>query len=581
MVFSTTIVLSYRYHQRKNIQQLQSELNLIKENIRKIMTNGNLSAFSVGLTIDPDDDTVRNFEFVAREIMSKHSYLFGVQILRKGEIEYVYPFEMHKSVLGYDILKDPKTQIEAESAIDNKQIYYAGPLEFKQGGLGIIGRLPIYHENKFWGFSAVLIEMDAFLDASGINSNALENISFRLSKVNPNTGQEEIFTSKTKKEKSSLQYTFEESGWHIQAHYEQDSIVLILLIVIICLTIASSVGGGLLTYQILLKPEKLEVLLSEKMLEIEENNEYLRSLVQAIPDYIFIYDNEGRYLDFHTYKNATLYYQPKEFIGKSVYELFDKEFAQKIHDFVKKAINSNKIEVQEYSLDFPEGRSFFESRLIAINSDKVLSLVRETTKTVLSSRNLVKSEKKYRSLVSQASDSIFLSDENGNLLELNDKGQEMSGIKGGNIENLNLDVMINLDKETGSSLLELIHQKGKVFVEAEMVSIDGRIIPVEINCQSTEERLIHGIIRDISSRNQYIKSIKDQNERLKEIAWIQSHEVRSPLAKILGLLDYLENFEKADQKDKKRIIDSIRASSLQLDYIIRDVVARTEEAEKG
>ena len=71
-----------------------------------------------------------------------------------------------------------------------------------------------------------------------------------------------------------------------------------------------------LAYQLLKKPEELESILSEKTNQIIENNEYLSSMVQAIPDLIFVYDKDARYLDFHAYQLSLLYYQPKEFIGK-------------------------------------------------------------------------------------------------------------------------------------------------------------------------------------------------------------------------------------------------------------------------
>lgn len=579
IVFSITILISYHYHQKNKTQQLQSELNLITENIRKVMTNSNLAAFSVGLTIDPIQDTIKNFNYVAKEIMNRHSYLLGVQILRKGEIQYVYPYNLHKSVLGYDILEDPFTRIEAQKAINNKKIFYAGPFEFKQGGLGIIGRLPIFHEGIFWGFSAVLIKMEDFLKASGISNAKSENISFQLSKINPNTGEEEFFTSNNVNGDLSLEYTIEESGWKITANYQQEPFVYILLGIIIFLALASSIGSGHYTYQMLKRPEELEKLLSLKTKQIKENNQYLTSMIQAIPDLIFIHDKEGRYLDFHAYNQSLLYYKPKEFIGKSPSQLFDKEFSQNIYTAILKAIETNDVVEHSYYFDFKGSRKYFESRFMAINSEKVLAVVREVTESKISAQNLQKSEQKYKDLVSQASDIIFLSDEKGNLLELNEKGHLLTGIPIENIEKFNLNNIIKVHSSDGFSLTDIIHHQGIALEEANLVSIDKNKISVEINCRITPSRQIQGIIRDITTRNNYIESIKKQNERLKEIAWIQSHEVRAPLARLLGLLDLLENYHELSVEDKALAFQALRVSGLELDTIIRDVVKRTENTE--
>lgn len=578
-VFGTTIFISYQYYQEQKIQQLQSELNLVKENIGKIMANSNLAAFSVGLTIDPIQDTVKNFDYVAKEMIHRNPYLFGVQILRNGEIQHVYPLDAHKSVIGFDILKHPKSKIEAQKAIEKKEIYYAGPLEFQQGGKGIIGRLPIFHKDELWGFSAVLIKMDDFLKASGISNVNRKNISIQLSKINPNTGVEEVFASKADNGNLFINYTIDESGWKITAVYHHETFIYILFAIVVFLALATSFGSGLYTYQLLKRPERLEALLSEKTKEIEENNQYLASIVEAIPDLIFIHDKEGKYLDFHAFERNLLFYKPEDFVGKNVYELFDEKFAKDIHEVIIKAFNSNQTIQHSYHFDFKDGRKYFESRFKAINSEKVLAVVREVTENMVSAQNLEKSEQKYRNLVSQASDAIFLSDERGNLLELNQKGHQLTGIPNENVQEYNLNNIIKLENKEGALFTDIIHQQGSLIEEASLITDDNVNVAIEISCKITAQRQIQGIIRDITAKNNFIKSIQNQNIRLKEIAWIQSHEVRAPLARLLGLLDYLEKYDENHQNNKVKVIQSIKDSALELDTIIRDVVRRTERTE--
>jgi len=72
---------------------------------------------------------------------------------------------------------------------------------------------------------------------------------------------------------------------------------------------------------------------------------------------------------------------------------------------------------------------------------------------------------------------------------------------------------------------------------------NGDIIHVDIQSntipfQGTTGRII--LATDITERFTYIEAIEKQNEKLKEIAWIQSHVVRAPLAKIMGLVDLIK-----------------------------------------
>ncbi len=83
------------------------------------------------------------------------------------------------------------------------------------------------------------------------------------------------------------------------------------------------------------------------------------------------------------------------------------------------------------------------------------------------------------------------------------------------------------------------------------------------------------IERDITERMNHIQKVEDQNERLREIAWTQSHVVRAPLARIMGLVEILPKYESFD-KIPKEIFPHILNSARELDNIIRDIVLKTE-----
>jgi hypothetical protein len=48
---------------------------------------------------------------------------------------------------------------------------------------------------------------------------------------------------------------------------------------------------------------------------------------------------------------------------------------------------------------------------------------------------------------------------------------------------------------------------------------------------------------DISETLKHINTIEVQNAKLKNIAWTQSHVVRAPLSRILGIIDLIEGEE--------------------------------------
>jgi light-regulated signal transduction histidine kinase (bacteriophytochrome) len=72
-----------------------------------------------------------------------------------------------------------------------------------------------------------------------------------------------------------------------------------------------------------------------------------------------------------------------------------------------------------------------------------------------------------------------------------------------------------------------------------------------------------------------MKAIEDQNLKLKAIAWTQSHIVRAPLAKMIGYIDLIENYD-ISRLDINVLLNHIKDSGVELDSIIKDIVNKTE-----
>jgi len=79
-------------------------------------------------------------------------------------------------------------------------------------------------------------------------------------------------------------------------------------------------------------------------------------------------------------------------------------------------------------------------------------------------------------------------------------------------------------------------------------------------------------------KKQKIK-ILEQNETLKQIAWQESHELRRPVANILGLCDLLKNYQNETEEMKIKCIDYMLQATNELDEIIHKIVLQTNESE--
>ncbi|EDM37677.1 sensory box histidine kinase/response regulator [Pedobacter sp. BAL39] len=83
-----------------------------------------------------------------------------------------------------------------------------------------------------------------------------------------------------------------------------------------------------------------------------------------------------------------------------------------------------------------------------------------------------------------------------------------------------------------------------------------------------------GSMQDITERVNYIHKIEAQNKRLTEISRMQSHDVRAPLASILGLVSLLDEKE-TDMEEVRQLFKLIRESAQDLDEVIKGIVRRS------
>lgn len=77
------------------------------------------------------------------------------------------------------------------------------------------------------------------------------------------------------------------------------------------------------------------------------------------------------------------------------------------------------------------------------------------------------------------------------------------------------------------------------------------------------------------SRCRYVRQIEIQNEKLKNIAWTQSHIVRAPLARMLGIMNVIEDNEES-LDDTLMWLKHLRDSANELDDITKNIVKEAQ-----
>ena len=111
---------------------------------------------------------------------------------------------------------------------------------------------------------------------------------------------------------------------------------------------------------------------------------------------------------------------------------------------------------------------------------------------------------------------------------------------------------------------------------------NGSEIKVDLHCREISRKGGSNYIvqiNDVSKTMEHISTIEMQNEKLKSIAWTQSHLVRAPLSRILGMINMLE--ERPESMDEVWFwLKQLKVSTEEMDEIVKNIVSETHLFDK-
>ncbi len=285
------------------------------------------------------DGTIPNFETFGEKLLKYYPMISEIALVPNGIITRVVPRSTNEKALGFNLLTDAEQKAEALLARQTGELTLAGPLNLVQGGKGVVGRLPVFtKEKEFWGFVLIVIRFPEILNATTLNKLKKEGYEYTLSRINPTTKVEEIIAASAT---TSLTLPVEQTidlpnakwtlriapikGWH--QHWLLSFEIAIGLLLSILLGYIAKQYSELKNYRF-----SLEKLVKQRTAEIAQTKNQLQTLLDTIPDLIWLKDKEGIYLLCNPMFERFFGAKEEEIVGKSDYDFVDKELA----DFFRK-----------------------------------------------------------------------------------------------------------------------------------------------------------------------------------------------------------------------------------------------------
>ena len=145
--------------------------------------------------IDLDD---AYFESVASRLYGDDPAVKTIELAPNGIIQNVYPFKENQKAIGMNMLAEHERKEAATLAKDTRKYTLEGPYDLKQGGKGALLYDPIYVNKKFWGFSILVIDWDAFLDEIHLSDLKKASYDFVIWKTDRVTKKKIIISQSSK-----------------------------------------------------------------------------------------------------------------------------------------------------------------------------------------------------------------------------------------------------------------------------------------------------------------------------------------------------------------------------------------------
>lgn len=416
------LIVRYEYHKRLNSDKEVYRLILeqAQKRIQQTLNQGLSTAQSLLFLIDEQGNVSPHFDSAAADIKKYNEYVDVLEIVPDGIIKHVYPLEGNEAVIGYDILGDSLRNKEAFKAIGRNKIYYAGPINLRQGGYGVVGRIPVLRKGKFWGFTSVVIKLETLKKAIGIKPDGAQDYYFQLSKKNPDTGIEELFLNNGRKpSRNAQQVLIPEGEWTLSVSDKRKYPYLTGLLPLIGLASTITLIFVWLVWSITKRPAKLENLVKLKTAELERNSRRSNLIVSAIPDLLFILDRRGFYKDYSNPQGKPSIKDPSEIVGKHLSEVLTPELSDEVQKRITQVLDTGQSLVHNYSINEEGITNYYEATMSLIGENEVMSIIRNVTDSVTAEIALRNSEEKLRQLLVSSADDFYVIDKNFSITMIN------------------------------------------------------------------------------------------------------------------------------------------------------------------
>ena len=503
---------------------------------------------------------IADFEGVATPMLELYPGVGTLQLAPRGVVSFSAPLAGNEKAIGHNLLADPQRNREAFLARDTGKLTLAGPFNLIQGGVGAVGRLPVFLQDaggadEFWGFTSVLIRFPQVLDAAGLHALRSAGYQYVLWRLHPDSGKRQVIAASGPQ---NLARPVEErigvpnatwtlsvepaSGWG-DTRAEAIEIAVATGFTLLFTALAAFV---------LRQPARLRREVALRTRELSDREAILESLNELASDWLWTQDADFRFTWFSSGMSRILGGSPRALIGRRRWE------SPTTLSEAQWIAHRKALEAHEYFRDFeygvvlPDG----EVRYISTSGQPVFDAAgqftgyRGTAKNITDRKRaeqaIVESETRFQMLFEKSPVALSVTtDEDGfrstrwnqTWLQLFGYPPEAAQGKSGN------EIGLWVDPATRDYYIASAVELGGVGgIEAPMRRYDGRLRRVMVNGRFIEaggRRLLVTFYDDVTEERANERAIRELNATLESRIEERTKELSDANAELSKALEQL------------------------------------------
>lgn len=259
---------------------------------------------------------------------------------------------------------------------------------------------------------------------------------------------------------------------------------------------------------------------------LSEQVAYTDSILNALPDLMFVISKDGKIISFNSGKQEDLYVAPEHFLGKKLAEVLPPRLAEKFMQEIRHLIEGQSALPIEYSLPVNNQSIDYEARFSPFAEDKAIVLVSNISARKQAEKELVKAKLLLEQSSKMAKIGSFEYLVHDDKLTLSTFLKTMLGME----EHFEADLMEAIGTYFKGDARELVENKvkealeyNKAFdIEVLLTADSGRKFWVRIICEVEIQESIgirlFGAVQDIDDQKKIREEIRISEEKLSIIA---------------------------------------------------------------